>query len=417
MKILYATRLFSGLESSFISGVWDPTGVPTIYKVIEELDRNYETRFIFSAKDSRDGYLSRWNNKKDFMTTISGLNQSIYILSGINFFPTWVARKIAVALRDIRQALIIIISTIKFKPDIIYCDHANIIVAAFLARYQKHTPVVFRAMGIYPFMRKSLTSKNIIHRIYRWSYRSPFSLVICTQDGSGVELWLDQALCTGVESKVLLNGINDTNFPNIPLDVRLNLLPENKIIILFVGKLERYKGCYEFVESIILLIKMEFDKVHALVVGTGSEKYSLNKLVVGSHCKTNFTFIDRLPHEQIIVAHQRSDIYVSMNHLGNLSNANLEAIQSNDCMVIPEPQIDTGIDVITSQLLDGVVVKVPINSPDKLSEVLSELIGSVDKRDTMSRAINIRKKKFLWSWKERIKIETELLESTIKNKN
>ena len=52
MKILYSTRLFSGLESSFINKKWNPTGVPTIYKLIEELDKKHDTKFIFSAKDS-----------------------------------------------------------------------------------------------------------------------------------------------------------------------------------------------------------------------------------------------------------------------------------------------------------------------------------------------------------------------------
>ena len=37
-------------------------------------------------------------------------------------------------------------------------------------------------------------------------------------------------------------------------------------------------------------------------------------------------------------AHKLCDIYVSMNHFGNLSNANLEAINANDCMIIPSPQ-------------------------------------------------------------------------------
>jgi hypothetical protein len=80
-------------------------------------------------------------------------------------------------LRDIRQTLIIIIETIRFKPDIIYCDHANVIVAAILARYQHHTPVIFRAMGVYPFMRRALTPANVVHWIYRWAYNSLFPLL------------------------------------------------------------------------------------------------------------------------------------------------------------------------------------------------------------------------------------------------
>ena len=412
MKILYATRLFSGLETSFESGIWAPTGVPTIYKIIDELDKKHETRFIFSAKDNGDGYFSTWVKKNDYISTIAGLDQSVRVLSGINFFPKWIARKLAMFLREIRQMFVIILEILRFKPDVIYCDHANIILAAILARCQHCIPVVFRAMGVYPFMRQTLTPVSMIHRIYRWAYKSPFSLVICTQDGSGVELWLDNALGVGVKSKVLLNGVDKITITSI-LDKKLQLISKKHNIILFVGKLEKYKGCYEFIESVLLLLKRKNTKVHALVIGIGSEQKQLMKLVEKAERIDNFTFIDRLSHDQILAAHELSDIYVSMNHLGNLSNANLEAIQSDDCMVIPRPQPDIGVDVETNNLLLGAVVNVPINNPKKLSDSLYDLIHHKEKRLIMSKEISIKKQSFLWSWDERISAEMSLLENLV----
>ena len=75
-------------------------------------------------------------------------------------------------------------------------------------------------------------------------------------------------------------------------------------------------------------------------------------------------------------AHKLCDIYVSMNHFGNLSNANLEAINANDCMIIPSPQKENGIDDYTSKLLGDAVVYVPINQFKMLSNELSKLIKS-----------------------------------------
>ena len=412
MKVLYVTRLFSGLETSFDSGVWAPTGVPTIYKLIEELDRKHKTRFIFSVKDSGVGYFSSWDKKKDYTSNVLGLSHSVKILTGIEFFPSWLNRKIAMVFRDIRQTLIIIREVVRFKPDVIYCDHASIITAAILARYQYRIPVVFRAMGVYPFMREALTPVNTVHRIYKWAYNSPFSLVICTQDGSGVELWLDNALGVGVKSKVLLNGVDKITTTRI-LDKKLKLISKKNNVILFVGKLEKYKGCYEFIESILLLLKRKNTKVHALVIGIGSEQKQLTKLVEKAERIDNFTFIDRLSHDQILAAHKLGDIYVSMNHLGNLSNANLEAIQSDDCMVIPRPQPDIGVDVETNNLLLGAVVNVPINNPKKLSDSLYDLIHHKEKRLIMSKEISIKKQSFLWSWDERISAEMSLLENLL----
>jgi glycosyltransferase involved in cell wall biosynthesis len=225
-------------------------------------------------------------------------------------------------------------------------------------------------------------------------------------------LWLSNALRTGVKSKVLLNGVDDIDFPDV-LDERLKLLPEKKSIILFVGKLERYKGCYEFIESLILLSENKINKVHALVIGTGSEQDQLKKIVEETNHVNNFTFIERLPHGQISAAHKISDIYVSMNHLGNLSNANIEAIQSDDCMVIPNPQPEIGVDVVTNKLLLGAVVNVPINDPKNLADALYTLLQSKEKRSRMSKDICIRKQNFLWSWDERINAEISLLEDLV----
>ena len=120
MKILYATRLFSGLESSITDKKWKPTGVPTIYKIIKELDRKYDVRFIFSVKDSGIGYRSSWKKADDSSFYIKGLDNKITVLAGINFYFSWLPRKIAMIFREIRQSLAIIKEVSKFKPDIVY---------------------------------------------------------------------------------------------------------------------------------------------------------------------------------------------------------------------------------------------------------------------------------------------------------
>ena len=50
MNIIFVTRLFSGLEKSFITKKWSPTGVPTIYKMIEALDRTCNVQFLFTPE-------------------------------------------------------------------------------------------------------------------------------------------------------------------------------------------------------------------------------------------------------------------------------------------------------------------------------------------------------------------------------
>jgi len=253
MKILYVCRLFTGLEKSLYSKKWSPTGVPTIYKVIEKLDKsNHEVRFMLTKKDVGNGEFSTWDENSDRNIKLEGMKNRFYILSGAEFFPSFLPRKIIMILREFRQVLKICFAVWSFKPNLIYIDHANTISAGLLSRVTK-IPVVYRVMGVYPYMREVLKGENFLHKLMKWFYASPFSLIICTQDGSGVERWLDGSIKKNINIEILINGItkldliskNPINFDQIPTD---------KFVILFLGKLEEYKGCNDFVNSVIKLI-------------------------------------------------------------------------------------------------------------------------------------------------------------------
>jgi hypothetical protein len=103
-----------------------------------------------------------------------------------------------------------------------------------------------------------------------------------------------------------------------------------------------------------------------------------------------------------------------MNHLGNLSNSNLEAIKSNQCMIILNPQPEQHVDIITKELLGNSVEYVDIKQPNQLSNKLNMLCDSPDYRQWMSKEIASKSKKFLWSWNERINTEIEMLESIVR---
>ena len=48
-KIIYLARFFSGLHYSFLEEEWKPDGVPTVYKMIEGLDKSkHKVEFVFS---------------------------------------------------------------------------------------------------------------------------------------------------------------------------------------------------------------------------------------------------------------------------------------------------------------------------------------------------------------------------------
>ena len=53
----------------------------------------------------------------------------------------------------------------------------------------------------------------------------------------------------------------------------LGIKPKS-LVCLFIGKLESYKGCITFVETMILALKKGLD-VHGIIIGEGSKKYEI----------------------------------------------------------------------------------------------------------------------------------------------
>ena len=137
MKILYISRLFSGLETSFINQKWNPTGVPTIFKMIEVLDKNFKVNFIFTVKDSGKDFKSNWEINKDVEFKIDGLKNKVKILTGIKYFSIFGKNKFVIFLRELRQLFIIYLKILSYKPNIIYIDNSNILSASILTKIFK----------------------------------------------------------------------------------------------------------------------------------------------------------------------------------------------------------------------------------------------------------------------------------------
>ena len=410
VKILYCKRIFSGIEKSILKKKWNPTGVPTIYKLIEEFDKNLDVSFIFSDKGSNCNHLSEWKGLKNERIFLEGIKSEVFVLSSGGKFVSKLPRKIRNIYRELSHLIFTLIEIKKKNPEIVYFDHANSITAAFVSRFTK-IKVVYRLMGIYPSMRNCLNSFSLKNIFYRWCYSSPFNLVICTQDGSGVEPWLKKALSKKTNIEVLLNGV-DKNFPNTSqtlINEYFGKLPKDKKTITFIGKLEKYKGCHEFVDAMIEVNKIHDKTVHSLIIGYGNEFDEIFTKIRSNNQLHKFTFIKRLPHQLIHFAHKYSHIYISMNYLGNLSNSNLEAIRNEQCIILPQPDNKTGIDTITYKILKDSVFWVKRDNANDLIEKVLMIINSDEIRKEKVLKIRSVSEKYLLSWRERINKEISLI--------
>ncbi len=388
-----------------LSGRWTPTGVPTIYRLIEAIDKRVEClHLVFTKKSS--GY-SVWMASKDKQLSVSGLHSRVQVLAGVEYFPAWLGR-IRSKLSEFRQLIRILYISWRFSPDLIYIDHANIWVASILARISSRR-VILRLMGVYPAMRAALKGLRPAHIVLRWCYRAPYSAVICTQDGSGIEPWLDKALSSSVPRFEYLNGADSVD--HVVDAQSLRQLPQNRCIVMFLGKIEYEKGAGEFVDAFLRARNLIPNQLHALIIGTGSLLGGLRSKVVACSADNEFTFIERLPHAEVATALAKSDIYVSLNRLGNLSNANLEAMRAGCCMVIPASQPNTSVDVITDQLVPSdAICRIPsVDDVESLSSMLVFLSKHPEKRKAIGNRIQERSSEFLVTWNTRVQRELELV--------
>ena len=403
MKVLYATRLFSGLEVSVADKIWRPTGVPTIYRIIESLaEQPDRVSVILCAKDGH----TMLPDLEDGCVILDGLGCPISILAAKPVAKGAITR----ALREIRHTVAIIHAVIRVKPTLVYIDHGNVWAAGVLARFLR-VPVLFRVMGVYPAMRHALVGGKIAHKILRWCYRSPFAGVICTQDGSGVELWLEQALHPSTPVNVLLNGVDEAK-ENSDFHPDIARIQPGAIVVTFLGKLESSKGIEEFCASFLRAFEKN-KNLHALIIGSGSLEDKIKQQFDHAGLSFNVTFLKRLPHSQVLGALSRSDIYVSLNKYGNLSNANLEAMRVGVAMIIPKAQKEIGVDIATEALIpEDFAVRVDSsNDLQAIEEAILSLADNRERRESMATQMKKLAEIKLDTWENRVGFEIKILEN------
>ena len=401
-KILFILRCYSGFEKSFIKKEWSPSGVPTIVKLLEHFQKNKKCNILF---------LSKSNNPelkliKDRILKLKKLAIPVYFIRGQLLFLS--STKLGKLYNELYNLLFIIYYLFKLKPKIIYSDHANIFITSLIARYMRIKTVV-RLMGVKDDMRDCINGNSIYHRLLHWSYRAPFSLVIATQDGAGSDAWMKKALIDKVPRKTVLNGVDRSLRPK---KLQMNKqLPKNKILVIFLGRLEEDKAPDKFLEAFMIVRKKIPNKYHCIIVGSGSMQKILNDIISREKASNEVSFFSNINANNILFLLNNSDIYVSLNRFGNLSNANIEAMVSGKAMIIPKSKKKLGIDIYTDSIIkDNAVLRV--TSSDSIKEVADSIIYlSQNKkiRNDLEKNISAISNIHIESWKKRIEWEYELL--------
>ena len=409
MKILFALRLYSGLESSVINEKWDPNGIPTIYKLLEGMEKYHEVKVLLFHKIPSDMQYSNYIEKRDKSIHFRQFKNAFVVISSL-------FNKNLNQFQKIIEELFHCIKLIKHinveKPDLIYIDNANIWSAGIITRIYK-IPVILRLLGIYPYISKLSANKtNIYQKLLKWSFKAPFSLVINTNDGSGKNSDVIKLLKVNTNYKLLINGVQT---PKITKDNYRNkklLIDSKNLVCLFIGKLEIYKGCVAFVNMIIAARKEGY-RVHGIIIGEGSQKSNILNMISNSKYKNSFSIIGNITHKDIFYYHSISDLYISLNHLGNMSNTNLEAIKFGQVVIFPK-NLPTETDREDIKLF-GEDKILWINDPDDINGFVTHIrnINSDNNLLKIYKNNMLYFDKLLSSWDDRIDNEISIIEKLV----
>ena len=391
LRVLALSRLFGGLKSGLAAEKWEPAGVPAIYRLLEALaaDRNVDLLSVFAAKET-DARFDRVR-KLD----LPRIGKTI-LLPYRDWFSARLHR-INMGLTELEMAARVLMIAAKFRPHIIYATYANILPAALLARLG-HRGVVLRFMGVMPHHRE-IAEGGL--PLFRWQLRSPFAQVICTEDGSDPGALLPKLLHAQTPILVRLNGCDAPTMSES--DIRSFRAEQNlgeRPAVVFVGRLESYKGALDFVDAALLALKTCPDCADFVLVGDGPLRAEMETRVAAAKQLSRVRFVGAQRHADVGRFVGAADVYVSTNMYGNLSNANLEALAVGACIMMPSSDATIPIDTVTDTLIPNDVAsrfdrhRMPLS----LTEVLLRLLSSPEEIARRRSSAKALAKRLLRPW-------------------
>ena len=400
MNVLVVTRVYSGLADSLANGQWRPRGVPAVYRLLEGLAERRDIRpsYVFLSRDP-DPRFTRTMHRP-----LAPLGDRVWVLPWRSW-PLFDRLGVGNALREAEQAIRVVIIAWRSRADVAYCTNAAYVAASLLARL-RIAPVVMRFLGIFPVHKEMAEHRG--HRLARWLYRARFAKAICTLEGSGAEYYLPKLLDARVPCEVLLNGVDRPAVDAATAaTLRARFSPDGWPIVTFLGRFEPSKGCEEFVDALIGLQALKPGRFRGLMIGTGSLSAQIEQRLAAAGLTAQVHLTGALAHRDVADHLAASDIYVSLNRFGNLSNANLEALIAGRCMLVLESDPVAHIDEVTDRLIPRSIVE-RISRRDTaptLTKVLARLIDDSNEICRRADATARLAETLLVDWRTRVSRE------------
>jgi len=151
---------------------------------------------------------------------------------------------------------------------------------------------------------------------------------------------------------------------------------------------------------------------HAIIIGSGSMKAQLENLIIKNNAISDIMILGDISHQTILHILNKTDIYISLNRFGNLSNSNLEAMSAGKAIIMLRSKPREEIDIYTDKIIPKSAVY-RVSSSNYVEEIANAIIYLYSNRSIrleLGRNIKRVSSKFIHSWERRIQWESSLLE-------
>jgi glycosyltransferase involved in cell wall biosynthesis len=355
LKVLFVLSYYSGFHSSIKTGKWNPSGMPAVSKLFDCLTYlGIDFIVVFNTRQSSNIPLRVLN--------VDNFNNPIHLISNSKKNKNFRIVDDYIVWKKILKTF-----KLDLSKTIIYCDRANITIGALFSVFTKCL-VFLRLHGVTTWLQDSKKIKWIIYNPFIFlSFFAPFKYILCTEDGSPGRFFLNKYFRFR-KYDVWLNGVDKYVSPTYISNV-------SKVeSILFVSRLDSTKGVLEFLELSQSIILKKIN-IKIIMIGDGPMRDFVKNFLVRNNFPKNFLYLGEIPHSEILKYYSTSSLFISFNHLGNLSNTVLEALSCGCVPLTLKPCYKTKRDIKTYELLsDSAFFVDRSNITNNSLKVIEELI-------------------------------------------
>ncbi|WP_457549419.1 glycosyltransferase family 4 protein [Archaeoglobus sp.] len=258
------------------------------------------------------------------------------------------------------------------KYDIIHIHNYHALPALFATLSKSKNKLVFT-----PYYHRAGHSsfRNFLHSIYKY-----FGKVIFTKS--------DAIICvSNFEKKLILKdfkvdknkiylipgGVDFEKLKNINKN-KLSYLNKNKKIILYVGRIEKYKG----VEYVVRALSKLDDRFILCIVGSGPYKQNIIKLANKLGVADRIRFYNNLRGQKLIDKYVKANVLVLLSKYESYGLVVAEALAvGTPCIVANEAALK---DWVNNRTVFGINYPINVDNLAKLIERVSEITNVRDNR-------------------------------------